>query len=312
MTLVSPSQSNPGEEINAADINGPVNQIAAVVNGNLDDTNISSLSGTKLVAGTVPASAMATAANPETRTDETMSDFLASGCVWSAVSGLNASMTAGVVYVNGKRNAISAIASRTFTASRDTYVSVSDAGVVSYSEVTNGASMPSTPANSVFIAKVVTSGSAVTGTSYLNIGVSYNSGSFTSYTPEWTGTTTSPSIGNGTLSGRFFMVGKQVTVDIRVTPGSTTSFGSGNYRISLPVPANTTVISNWHPLGSGSFLDTSASSVYFLHVMYASATTVLARNIGSATGTTADWGATTPATAANGDAFAFRIVYEAA
>lgn len=57
MTLVTPSQSNPGETIEASDINTPVNQIAAVVNGNLDDTNISSLSGTKIAAGTLPRTA---------------------------------------------------------------------------------------------------------------------------------------------------------------------------------------------------------------------------------------------------------------
>lgn len=58
MTLVSPSQVNPNDEITAASVNTPNNQLAAVINGNLDDTNIASLSGTKLNAGTVPASAL--------------------------------------------------------------------------------------------------------------------------------------------------------------------------------------------------------------------------------------------------------------
>ena len=40
MTLVSPSQSAAGEVINAADINTPVNQLAAVINGAIDNTNI--------------------------------------------------------------------------------------------------------------------------------------------------------------------------------------------------------------------------------------------------------------------------------
>lgn len=48
MTLISPSQSQPGTEIKAANINDPVNQITAVVNGNIDDQNISSMSGSKL------------------------------------------------------------------------------------------------------------------------------------------------------------------------------------------------------------------------------------------------------------------------
>lgn len=40
MPTVSPSQSNPGDEITAAAINNPINQLAAVVNGNIDATNI--------------------------------------------------------------------------------------------------------------------------------------------------------------------------------------------------------------------------------------------------------------------------------
>lgn len=53
MTLVSPSQSNPGDEIRAASINTPVNEIAAVINGNIDDTNIASVSGSKIANSTV-------------------------------------------------------------------------------------------------------------------------------------------------------------------------------------------------------------------------------------------------------------------
>lgn len=53
MTLVSPSQSSAGEEINASDINDPINQITTVVNGNLDDSNIASLSGSKIANASI-------------------------------------------------------------------------------------------------------------------------------------------------------------------------------------------------------------------------------------------------------------------
>jgi hypothetical protein len=42
MPTVSPSQSNPGDEITAAAINTPVNQLAAVLNGGIDSANIAS------------------------------------------------------------------------------------------------------------------------------------------------------------------------------------------------------------------------------------------------------------------------------
>lgn len=38
--IVNPSQSNPNDTIEASDINGPVNQIAAVLNGNVDSANL--------------------------------------------------------------------------------------------------------------------------------------------------------------------------------------------------------------------------------------------------------------------------------
>jgi hypothetical protein len=58
--LVSPSQSNSGETIDASDINNPVNQLAAAINGGLDNDNISSISGAKITSGTTPGLALDT------------------------------------------------------------------------------------------------------------------------------------------------------------------------------------------------------------------------------------------------------------
>lgn len=55
MSLVNPSQSNAGDTIEASDINNPVNQLAAVINGSLDATNLAdnAVTGAKLAAGAV-------------------------------------------------------------------------------------------------------------------------------------------------------------------------------------------------------------------------------------------------------------------
>lgn len=64
MTLVVlPDPPSDGETADASDVNDQDNAIVAVVNGNLDDSNISSLSGTKITAGTIPATAMSASAN---------------------------------------------------------------------------------------------------------------------------------------------------------------------------------------------------------------------------------------------------------
>lgn len=173
MTLVSPDQSAPLEEINASDINNPVNQIAAVVNGNLDDTNISSLSGTKISSGTIPSAAMATAANPETRFSETGFDFVASGCVWSGDSYGStraASMTSGVVYIGGKRVTVSAVTARSFTASKDTYIDVDNTGTLTYTEVANNAASPTLAASSIRLGIIVTGASNIANVGSVNQG----------------------------------------------------------------------------------------------------------------------------------------------
>lgn len=163
MPTVSPQQWNTNDAITSSKLNTPINQIAAVLNGGLDDANVASLSGSKLNAATVPVAAFTADSNPETRMSESLGDFVKSNtCLWSISSGLVGTMTAGVVYIGGKRVVVAAIATRTFTASKDTYVSVDNTGTVSYSEVANNAAAPTLPANSIWLAVIVTGASAIT------------------------------------------------------------------------------------------------------------------------------------------------------
>ena len=57
-----------------------------------------------------------------------------------------------------------------------------------------------------------------------------------SYTPTWGYTAGSqPTIGNGTLTGAYQIIGKTALLRIRLAPGSTTSFGnSAGWQFSLP------------------------------------------------------------------------------
>ncbi|MBM4644760.1 hypothetical protein GS464_20080 [Rhodococcus hoagii] len=60
MSLASPPQSNPGDEIKARSVNDPVNHLAAIINGNIDDSNISGVSGSKLADGSVTLAKLST------------------------------------------------------------------------------------------------------------------------------------------------------------------------------------------------------------------------------------------------------------
>lgn len=60
---------------------------------------------------------------------------------------------------------------------------------------------------------------------------------WTAYTPVWTTTGTAPSLGNGSLTGAFRAAGKYTTFRIKLLAGSTTTFGTGEFRFTYPVSA---------------------------------------------------------------------------
>lgn len=115
--------------------------------------------------------------SPITRDDETSTDFVQTGLVWSGdayASTRVASMTAGTVYINGRRILISAVVSRTFTASKDTYVDILDnadgTGTLVYTEATNNATAPALAANSIRIAIIITGASNIANVGSINQG----------------------------------------------------------------------------------------------------------------------------------------------
>jgi len=60
------------------------------------------------------------------------------------------------------------------------------------------------------------------------------------YTPTWSSNGNEPSLGNGTISGKYSRSGNRVDVKISLKIGSETSFGTGDYSFSLPIAASTT------------------------------------------------------------------------
>ena len=60
-------------------------------------------------------------------------------------------------------------------------------------------------------------------------------GIWTAYTPTWTASTTNPDIGNGTIAGRYTVIGKVCHVLVYVLAGSTTTAGSGSYSFTYPI-----------------------------------------------------------------------------
>lgn len=102
-----------------------------------------------------------------------------------------------------------------------------------------------------------------------NVTVSINSGSQTtndiwhgaiSYTPTFTASGTAPAVGNGTLAGSYSRNGKQITATFSLIPGSTTTFGTNDLRLGLPLTIKSAT--NVQKLGGGLLRDDSTGTYY--------------------------------------------------
>lgn len=125
------------------------------------------------------------AVDPVKRGSEALYDFVVPGGAVLAGLGygstLTASLSVGVCYINSFRQIIAAIATRTYTASKDTYVdalyNASGTATIVYTEATNNAASPALAANSILLG-IVISGAA----NILNVG-SINQGQFDKLLP---------------------------------------------------------------------------------------------------------------------------------
>lgn len=63
-------------------------------------------------------------------------------------------------------------------------------------------------------------------------------GAWISYTPVWTAASVNPVINNGTIEGWYKLVGKTCFVRGNIAMGSTTTFGSGEWYVSMPFTAS--------------------------------------------------------------------------
>lgn len=147
----------------------------------------------------------------------------------------------------------------------------------------------------------LSAGQVLTAATMNSIGATGNS-----YTPAWTGSTTNPVIGNGSISGNYVQINKWVVGQIFIVCGSTTTYGSGFYRFSVPV----NISANASTIAYLQLLDASAGFVAYLGMgipVTPGGTTVEFRTHGAGTFTP-----TVPITLANTDQIRIQFIYEAA
>lgn len=129
-------------------------------------------------------------------------------------------------------------------------------------------------------------------------------GAFSTYTPSWTASAVNPAVGDGAILGRYLQIGKLVHLKISLTMGTTTTYGTGDWRFSLPVTASASVASN----GEAAFFDTSGAAYYRGLSRWNGANLQVRTNASP----TVLVDATNPFTWANGDTLQIDLWYEAA
>jgi hypothetical protein len=131
------------------------------------------------------------------------------------------------------------------------------------------------------------------------------SADWTTYTPSWTAAGTAPAIGNGTLSGKYLQVGKNVIVQIVFVAGSTTTFGTNEWRFSLPFASyELSGSAAGHP--ASGYVEDAAVAAY---QVLASRKSGGASNVAFFYTSNLSLQSTQPFTWANGDFFNIELVY---
>lgn len=130
-------------------------------------------------------------------------------------------------------------------------------------------------------------------------------GAFSTYVPVWGSTGVAPALNNGTISGRYLQVGKLIYLTINLVAGTTTTFGTGQWTLSLPVAQAAARL----PVANVLYFDASAGQFFPGTTWDASSTTVALYN--TASPLTAVTG-TAPFVWTTSDQVILTLVYEAA
>ena len=158
-------------------------------------------------------------------------------------------------------------------------------------------------------AKVGVDSSAVTTSLDYKVAQLESLGSIQTYTPSWTATGGTPTIGNGTLTGKYTVINNWCVGSVLMVLGSTSSIsGTSEWRWSLPVTQTNTP--QFQALGSALAIDYGTAG-YRGTVWYSLGQNAMAVYASDVAGTV---GATIPFTwtPASGDYLTISFSYEVA
>lgn len=138
---------------------------------------------------------------------------------------------------------------------------------------------------------------------------------WTTFTPTWSSVGTPPAIGNGVAIGRWRRIGDSMDIEYWLVPGSTTTFGTSTYTLSMP-PGFTIDVSKMQggslsnqttAVGRWAATDTSVANYEGGKVGVRTSTSFIFSYQSSVGDATTGWTATTPFTFGSGDEFSAKI-----
>lgn len=131
------------------------------------------------------------------------------------------------------------------------------------------------------------------------------------YTPAWLSDSGSPTIGNGTLTGKFTLHGKLCTFRIKFVAGSTTTFGVSSWKFGFPITAFDITVNRGFSLAG--YAEDNAVSGYAINHGVMNTTNLMYLRYQTGTGgASSTVGVTAPFTWANTDFFDVSGYYEIA
>ena len=125
-----------------------------------------------------------------------------------------------------------------------------------------------------------------------------------SYNPAWTATGTAPAIGNAVVNAKYKIMGSKVKVNTEQVNGSTTTYGTNEYRWSTPF-TSVAIESNFKFVGSVWATDTGVAYYSGISIISDSSSSISCYTSGGSA-----WGQTIPFTWGNTDKIAISVEYE--
>lgn len=150
------------------------------------------------------------------------------------------------------------------------------------------------------------------GTGEVQIAGTPISGAWQSWTPTWASSGTQPAIGNGTLTGAYKQVGKTLFFRIKFVGGSTTTWGTGSYFITLPVAGYSGIAANDGFTLNGYSEDNGVKGYSIVGTRMVDTTKFYVVFMDPAASTISTWAQTAPFTWSTGDYWSATGFYEVA